>query len=147
MPVSTSVADKYVNLGIGGATLFILLVVAILLLKFVANMQKNNATQMQQMLNVVKQSLKDIQKQEANNDNNKLDKLCDKIDELVTATSDNTKELIKNLLSNDKDQKALTNKIDMLLEIAIDNQRRLSRIDDRTYQCLGNPTLKKGDEN
>jgi septal ring factor EnvC (AmiA/AmiB activator) len=151
MPVST-IANGYLGLGISGAALFIVLVATYIQSKqnskmfnnMLTNWQKTLSEQNSTMITNWQKTITEMQKNETNTQNTKLDKLCDKIDELVTATAANTKELSKNLLSNDKDQKALVNKIDMLMEIAVENQRRISRIDDRTYACLGNQ--KKGQE-
>lgn len=110
------IANLYLQLGIAGATLFILLIFVVMLFKMIGKISNNeNLSQ-----------------------NTRIDKLCDKIDTLVTSYSENTQQLNKVLLSNDKDQKQTINKLDTILEIAVENQRRISRIDDRTYSCLRN---------
>lgn len=113
MPVSNAIANGYLQLGVAGAALLIVLVTTLL------NQSQNKSI--------------------INSSDKKVDKLCDKIDTLVTA-------LTKEMIVNDKDQKETINKLDTILDIAVENQRRISRIDDRTFQCLGNPN-KKGEEN
>jgi len=110
MPVTDTITNGYLQLGIAGAALLIVLISVIL------NSRQNGK--------VITSSDK------------KVDKLCDKIDTLVTT-------LTREMVTNDKDQKETNNKLDTILEIAVENQRRISRIDDRTYACLGNS--KKGD--
>lgn len=115
------IASLYLQLGIAGGTLFILLIFVIMLFKLVGKMNNN----------------------ENNSQNTRIDKLCDKIDSLITSYAENTQQLNKVLLSNDKDQKQTLNKLDTILEIAVENQRRISRIDDRTYACLGSSKKEK----
>lgn len=116
MPVLNETANLYLQLGIAGATLLILLVFVILLFRLVSKINTSeNGTQ-----------------------NNKIEKLCDKIDGLITSNADYTQKLNTVLLSNDKDQKSTLNLLDKILELVIDTQRRVSRIDDRTYSCIGN---------
>lgn len=109
MGVSDAVATLYLQLGIAGATLLILLVFIILLFRFVTK------------------------------DNRRVDKLCDKIDLLVTSYAENTKMLNEVLVSNDKDQETTIRLLESLNAVALDTQKRVVRIDDRTYKCLGNP--------
>ncbi|WP_234123437.1 hypothetical protein [Clostridium hydrogenum] len=111
--INETAANLYLQLGIAGATLFILLVFVILLFKFSTRVSTSESSQQ----------------------NNRIDKLCDKIDGLITSYSENTKQLNKVLLCNDKDQKETLSKLDTILEIAVENQRRISLIDDRTYKC------------
>jgi hypothetical protein len=59
-----------------------------------------------------------------------------KIDALVTSYSENTSKLNEVLLSNDKDQKMTLKLLDRILNCVEDMQRRVSRIDDRTFGCL-----------
>lgn len=102
MPVNEGIVNGYLQLGLGGAALLIVLVSVIL-----------NSTS-----------------------NKKVDKLCDKIDTLVTT-------ITKDMTANDKDSKDIKNKLDTILNVAIDSQRRITRIDDRTYRCLGNMKKEK----
>lgn len=112
MPISDTLVNGYLGLGISGAALFVVLI----------NIMFNS-----------KQNEKII-----NASNQKIDKLCDKIDDLVTT-------IAKDSVSNEKDIKNINDKLEFISGVAVENQRRISRIDDRTYQCLGNP--KKGEEN
>lgn len=122
MPVNETTTNLYLQLGIAGATLFILLVFTILLFRFVSENKRNKAL----------------------DSGSKIDKLCDKIDLLITSNADYSKELNRVLLSNDKDQKETLNILNNILEAVLDSQRRIVRVDDRTYKCLGNP--KEGKE-
>lgn len=67
-----------------------------------------------------------------------IDKLCTKIDNLITHSANQNLELNKVLLSNDKDQKTLIKLMTSILEISQDTNKRTIRIDDRTYSCIGN---------
>lgn len=122
MPVGNETSNLYLQLGIAGATLLILLVFVILLFRLVSKLNTS----------------------ESSTQNNKIEKLCDKIDGLITSNADYTQKLNTVLLSNDKDQKSTLNLLDKILELVIDTQRRVSRVDDRTYSCLGN--IKKEGE-
>lgn len=75
-----------------------------------------------------------------NASNQKIDKLCDKIDALVTT-------ITKDITSNDKDLKKINEKLEFISSVAVENQRRISRIDDRTYACLNNFSKKEVAEN
>lgn len=122
MPIEQVTANLYLQLGIAGATLLILLVFVILLFKFISENKKNR--------NIGEVS--------------RIDKLCDKIDALISSNAEHTQKLNEVLLSNDKDQKETIKLLDKILDSALDTQRRVVRIDDRTYRCLGNN--KKGDD-
>lgn len=117
MPVPQDIANGYLQLQIAGATLLILLVFVILLFRM---MTKINST-------------------ESSSHSNRIDKLCDKIDHLITSYSENTQELNKVLLSNDKDQKETIKLLNTLLSTTFDIQKKVVRIDDRTYACIGSP--------
>lgn len=121
MPISDKTVDLYLQLGIAGATLLILLVFVVMLFRFI----------------------NDNKKSKSNNDVNRIDKLCDKIDALITSNAEHTEKLNEVLLSNDKDQKTTIDLIKQILEIGLDTQRRVVRIDDRTFKCLGNPDEKE----
>ena len=113
MGVSDSVATLYLQLGIAGATLLILLVFVVLLFRFVSK------------------------------DNNRVEKLCEKIDLIITSYSENTTKLNQVLISNDKDQEAVIKLLTDINVSMLDTQRRVVRIDDRTYWCLGSSEEKK----
>lgn len=116
MPIQETTANLYLQLGIAGATLLILLVFIMLLFRFMSD-------------------FKSSKKQE---DSSRIDKLCDKIDALITSNAEHTQKLNEVLLTNDKDQKETLKLLDMILSPVLDIQRRVVRIDDRTYRCLGN---------
>ena len=92
--------EAWLNLGIPGAALFIVLVIVISMFK-----QQNKS----------------------------VDKLCIKIDELVTSFSDNNLKLNEVIISNDKDQKEVLRKLDDMNEIMNDMHKRIIRIDTRMY--------------
>lgn len=115
MPITNDTANLYLQLGIAGATLLILLVFVILLFRLIS---KINTT-------------------ESSTQHNTIEKLCDKIDGLITSNAEYTQKLNEVIISNDKDQKETLNILDKLLELSIDIQRRVSRVDDRTYSCIG----------
>ena len=92
--------EVWLNLGIPGAALFIVLVIVISMFK-----QQNKS----------------------------VDKLCIKIDELVTSFSDNNLKLNEVIISNDKDQKEVLRKLDDMNDIMNDMHKRIVRIDTRLY--------------
>ena len=92
--------EAWLNLGIPGAALFIVLVIVI---------------------SMFKQQSKSV------------DKLCTKIDKLVTSFSDNNLKLNEVIISNDKDQKEVLRKLDDMNEIMNDMHKRIVRIDTRLY--------------
>ena len=92
--------EAWLNLGIPGAALFIVLVIVISMFK-----QQNKS----------------------------VDKLCTKIDELVTSFSDNNLKLNEAIISNDKDQKEVLRKLDDIHNIINDMHKRIVRVDTRLY--------------
>ena len=92
--------EAWLNLGIPGAALFIVLVIVI---------------------SMFKQQSKSI------------DKLCIKIDELVTSFSDNNLKLNEVIISTDKDQKEVLRKLDDMNDTMNDIHKRIIRIDTRLY--------------
>lgn len=92
--------EAWLNLGIPGAALFIVLVIVI---------------------SMFKQQSKSV------------DKLCIKIDELVTSFSDNNLKLNEVIISNDKDQKEVLRKLDDMCGVMNDMHKRVVRIDVRLY--------------
>lgn len=124
MPVDSNILNLYLQLGIAGATLAILLVFVILLFKFISENKRNKT----------------------NSDGNRIDKLCDKIDALISSNAEHTQKLNEVLLANDKDQKTTIGLLDKILAVTLDTQRRIQRIDDRTFSCLGNSKIKDKEE-
>ena len=92
--------EAWLNLGIPGAALFIVLVIVI---------------------SMFKQQSKSV------------DKLCTKIDKLVTSFSDNNLKLNEVIISNDKDQKEVLRKLDDMNVIMSDMHTRIIRVDTRLY--------------
>lgn len=92
--------EAWLNLGIPGAAMFIVLVIVI---------------------SMFKQQSKSV------------DKLCIKIDELVTSFSDNNLKLNEVIISNDKDQKEVLRKLDDINDTINDMHKRIVRIDTRLY--------------
>ena len=92
--------EAWLNLGIPGAALFIVLVIVISMFK-----QQNES----------------------------VDKLCTKIDALVTSFSDNNLKLNEVIISNDKDQKEVLRKLDDMNGVMNDMHKRIVRVDTRLY--------------
>ena len=92
--------EYWLNLGIPGAALFIVLVMVI---------------------SMFKQQSKSV------------DKLCTKIDELVSSFSYNNMKLNEAIISNDKDQKEVLRKLDDINDVMNDMHKRIVRIDTRMY--------------
>ena len=109
MSVTNDIANGYLQLGLGGAALLLVLVFIILEFK---SKDKGNSV---------------------------VEKLCDKIDNLITSNAIHTEELNKVLISNDKDQQETLKALKRIETLSIDTQRRVARVDDRTFYCLGNP--------
>lgn len=65
-----------------------------------------------------------------------VDKLCTEIRSLITVI--NTQQTVTY-----KDMKSINDKLDRQLNTSLDIQRRVVRIDDRTYACRGNPPEKE----
>lgn len=98
------IVTQYTQLGIAGATLFLVLIFITLLFKFM------------------------------NKDNDRVSKLCDKIDSLITSYHNERMELNKVLLCNDKDQKETLKLLDTILRALLSMDSKVSKIDERTRQ-------------
>lgn len=121
--------EIWIQLGVAGATLFILYVF------------------IQRLFNMFKDfsgTLSKLNKNEEKQGESAIEKLCDKIDRLVSSYNEYVLKLNEVIISNDKDQKVTIDLLNTILEISIDSQRRITRVDDRTYRCLGN---KQKEEN
>lgn len=64
---------------------------------------------------------------------NSVDKLCTKIDALVTSFSNTNQTLSNVIISNDKDQKEVLRKLDDMSNLMTDMHKRIVRIDVRLY--------------
>lgn len=98
--VSNVSYDGWLQLGVAGAVLFILLITIMLIFK-------------QQSASV--------------------EKLCTKIDELVTSLSNNNIKLNEVIVANDKDQKEVLRQLDEMHNDILDMHTRIVRIDTRLY--------------
>lgn len=96
-------AGSWLELGIAGAALFIVLIVVLLMFK-----QQSKS----------------------------VDKLCTKIDALVTSFSNNNLKLNEVLISNDRDQKEILHKLTEIHEEMVDMHKRVVRIDTRMYDQI-----------
>lgn len=106
--------DPWLNLGIGGAALFIILIVIILLFRM---------------------------------QNKSIMHLCNKLDALTSAFTENNLELSKVIISNDKDQKEMLRFLGTFMSILQDLHRRVVRIDTRLYDEKQNKqNNEKGEE-
>lgn len=64
---------------------------------------------------------------------NSIDKLCAKIDVLVTSFANTNQTLSNVILANDKDQKEVLHKLDDMSALINDMHKRIVRIDVRMY--------------
>jgi hypothetical protein len=135
MPVSDGIANLYIQLGVAGGTLLILLISIVLQYKY----NNKTSSSLQAVINQAQQT-------QTESNSNKIEKLCDKIDGLITSNANYTQKLNEVLLSNDKDQKVTISLLDKILTTATDTQKRVIRIDDRTYGCLGNHKKENEEE-
>jgi hypothetical protein len=78
----------------------------------------------------------------------KFDRLCDKIDKLVDSNHDMAVKLGEVVLSGSRDQQDIVSRLDKQTDILLDIQKRVVRVDDRTYKCIGSvKTLKESEVN
>lgn len=96
-------SDAWLDLGIPGAALFIILVTIVFMF--------------------VQQS-------------KSVDKLCNKIDEIVTSYSNNNLKLNEVIVCNDKDQKEVLRKLDEMNSLMTDLHKRIVRIDVRLHDSM-----------
>lgn len=64
---------------------------------------------------------------------NSVDKLCTKIDDLVTSFTTTNQTLSNVIIANDKDQKEVLRKLDDMSTLLSDTHKRVVRIDVRLY--------------
>ena len=127
MPVTEKVALSYTDLGVAGASLLLVLIFIILIFYLIFKLIKN----FQSSLNTVSSNADSIQTKG-------IDKLCTKIDALITSQNEYIQKLNSVLICNEKDQISLIKLLEHLQATAQDIQRRIVRVDDRTFKCLGN---------
>ncbi|WP_326514771.1 hypothetical protein [Clostridium intestinale] len=140
MPVSDGVANLYIQLGVAGGALLIVLISIVLQFRY----NSKTSSSLQAVISQAQQTINQAQQTQTEGNSNKIEKLCDKIDGLITSNASYTQKLNEVLLSNDKDQKVTISLLDNILTTVTDTQKRVIRIDDRTYGCLGN--YKKDNE-
>ena len=125
--INQQTADLYLQLGIAGATLFILLIFVVMLFRMMGKVSTNENVTV----------------------GIKIEKLCDTINDLIKSNADHTNKLNEVLLSNDKDQKTLieqltrlelrsVDKFNRLFDNTNDILNRVTKIDERTNLCVGN---------
>lgn len=102
-PVTVVNQDLWLQLGVAGAVLLILLVTILLIFK-----QQGTS----------------------------IDKLCTKIDELVTNLSDSNLKLNEVIVTNDKDQKETLRQLEKVHKDITDIHKRIVRIDTRLFEAL-----------
>lgn len=127
MPIPEQAVKSYTDLGVVGAALLILLIFVILmftLFKFYSNQTTKMITRFSSVETV--------------NQTASIEKLVTKIDQLITSNAEHTGKLNEVLLANDKDQKVLIRTLDKMQTSLEDILKKVVRIDDRTYSCLGN---------
>ena len=111
---NAEVTQLWLQLGVAGATLLILLTFGILFFKFIGNYNRT-----------IKGS-----------EDNKVDKLCDKIDILVNTIAEDRKAQAETRVANEKDQK-LT--VDLLGSLMANSNRvleKVTRIETQTANCI-----------
>jgi hypothetical protein len=116
MEVEPMKSDAWLQLGVAGAALFIVLVFVTYLFKYITK-QSNSENKLQA---------------------DSINRLCDKIDNLIASNGEYTQKLNEVLITSGKDTDAILNILKTLSQNIADVQRRVVRIDDRTYKCLGN---------
>lgn len=107
--------NLWLQLGVAGATLLILFVTIGYVFRFVGNVQKDSTKA----------------------EDNKVDKLCDKIDNLVNVIADDRKTQAETRVANDKDQKVLIDLMGKILTTTQDTHTMVAKIDIQTGACLG----------
>jgi predicted PurR-regulated permease PerM len=110
--------DAWLQLGVAGAALFIVLVFVTYLFKYITK-QSNSENKLQ---------------------SESINRLCDKIDNLIASNGEYTQKLSEVLITSEKDTDAILSILRTQSENITDVQRRVVRIDDRTFKCLGNDT-------
>lgn len=100
LEVLQQTSNSWLELGIAGAALFIVLILVVLMFR-----QQSNS----------------------------IDKLCSKIDVLVTSFSDNNLKLNEAILSNSRDQAETLRKLDDLTDVVNDMHKRIVRMEAKTF--------------
>lgn len=101
--MSDKTSEAFLNLGVPGAALFIVLVIVVFMFK-----QQSTS----------------------------IDKLCTKIDELVTNLADNSLKLNETIVANSREQQEVIHKLDSICKDISDMHKRITRIDTRLFDSL-----------
>lgn len=110
----SNATNLYLQLGVSGATLFIMLVFVVLLFRYMTNSNRIENTQQV----------------------NSIEKLCSKIDELVASNGEYTQKLNEVLITSKKDNEVMLDILRTQAKNITDIQKKVTRIDDRTYSCI-----------
>lgn len=108
-------AKFFTDLGISGAALFV-------------------------VIHLINKIFKYLEKRSSSEDRtkgNKFDRLCEKIDHLVDSFHEMTQKMSEVMLNSNRDQQDISNLLNKHTDLLIDIQKKVVRIDDRTYKCLG----------
>lgn len=90
------------------------------------------------LINKIFAYLEKRESSESRKSDNKFDRLCDKIDRLVDSNHEMCKHMSEIMLSNQNTKESIQSSLDLIFESVLDTQKRVVRIDDRTYKCLEN---------
>ena len=112
--------DGLLKLGVTGAVIFLLIYFGDKFFKYLETRSKSEG-----------------------NSGSKFDRLCDKIDKLITSNHDLSESIVKSTLQANNDNETIYKTLSLILESSLDTQRRVVRVDDRTFKCLGNPEERK----
>lgn len=123
--------NLWLQLGIAGATLLILYV---FIQKLFSLFEKYSNT-------LSKSNLKEDEAQDS-----AIVRLIEKIDTLIQSYSAYQIKLNEVLIKSENENKSTTEVLNRVLDSLLDTQRRVVRIDDRTYKCLGNDVHKEESE-
>lgn len=110
----------YLQLGIGGATLLVLMVTIILLFKFMGTKKSTEERRQTDQSMLV---------------GNRIDKLCDKIDNMVSATE-------RLIITSENNQQMILKTLSEIMMMTQETLGRVIRIDERTFQNL-NQVMQK----
>ncbi|SHI74769.1 hypothetical protein SAMN02745975_00518 [Geosporobacter subterraneus DSM 17957] len=110
-----AISEGYLSLGIvGGAMLFVLIITVVALIIFGMQMKSVFTT------------------------------IADKLEGVGASLQEFTKALILNTSKNDSDQAETLRMLNQINDTANDIRKKVVRIDDRTYACLGNTKKEEG---
>lgn len=110
-----AISEGYLSLGIvGGAMLLVLIITVVAMIIFAMQLKSVFAT------------------------------IADKLESVGVSLQEFTKGLILNTTKNDSDQAETLRMLNQIHDISNDIRKKVVRIDDRTYKCLGNPRKEEG---